>query len=118
MAFGRTEFGSAFTGGKLARNHESTTTRGKDGDHRRGKPSRKGGKTCRQDPGREGALMADKIWVYVDHFRGEPHPASWEAIAAGGMLGEQLGGGVAAVVIGSAVEGLGQQGLPFGPRER
>ena len=61
--------------------------------------------------------MADKIWVYVDHFRGEPHPASWEAIAAGGMLAEQLGGGVTAVVIGSAVEGLAQQAIHFGASE-
>lgn len=62
-------------------------------------------------------MMPDKIWVYVDHYKGEAHPGSWEAMGAGGMLAEQLGGGVTAVVIGSAVEGLAQQAIQYGASE-
>ena len=46
----------------------------------------------------------NKIWVYIDQFKGQPLPTSWEGIGAGKMLAEKLGGGVTALVFGKDVE--------------
>ena len=48
--------------------------------------------------------MSNKIWVYVDHFKGNALPTSWEAIGAGLALADQFGGGVTALVFGSGVD--------------
>lgn len=61
--------------------------------------------------------MADKVWAYIDHFKGEPYPASWEALGAGRTLAGQLGGGVTAVVAGSQVKGVAEQALQYGADE-
>ncbi len=61
--------------------------------------------------------MSNKIWVYIDHFKGEALPASWEAIGAGKALAEKLGGGVTALVFGSGVEGLAQKAFEYGADE-
>jgi len=42
-----------------------------------------------------------KTFVYVDHFKGEIQPASWEAIGLGKTLGS-----VSAVVFGSGVDAV------------
>ena len=42
-----------------------------------------------------------KTFVYIDHFKGEALPASWEAIGVGKTLGD-----VTALVFGSDVEAL------------
>lgn len=61
--------------------------------------------------------MTNKIWVYIDHFKGKAIPASWEAIGAGKSLAEKLGGGVTALVFGQNVEDLARQAFASGADE-
>ena len=61
--------------------------------------------------------MTNKIWVYIDHFKGKAIPASWEAIGAGKLLAEKLGGGVTALVFGQNVEDLARQAFTLGADE-
>ena len=58
--------------------------------------------------------MSGKIWVYVDHFKGEALHASWEAIGAGMSLADQFGGGVTALVLGSEADGVAQEAIHYG----
>lgn len=58
--------------------------------------------------------MSDKIFVYVDQFKGEALPASWEAIGVARSLVDQLGGGVTAMVFGSGVEKVAQEAIHYG----
>jgi electron transfer flavoprotein alpha subunit len=59
----------------------------------------------------------NKIWVYIDHFKGNALPASWEVLSAGLDLAQSLGGGVSAVIFGQDVEGLVRQAEEFGADE-
>ena len=53
-----------------------------------------------------------KTWVYIDHFKGEPIPADWEA------LGLAKGfGAVTAVVLGSGVDAVVQAAFEYGADE-
>jgi electron transfer flavoprotein alpha subunit len=53
-----------------------------------------------------------KTWVYIDHFKGEPIPADWEA------LGLAKGfGAVTAVILGSGVDALAQAAFEYGADE-
>ena len=61
--------------------------------------------------------MANKVWVYIDQFKGDANQASWEAIGAGKMLAEKLGGGVTALVFGSQVERIAQEAYQYGADE-
>ncbi|MEN8172056.1 MAG: electron transfer flavoprotein subunit alpha/FixB family protein [Chloroflexota bacterium] len=61
--------------------------------------------------------MTNKIWVYIDHFKGAALPASWEAVGAGLTLANDLGGGVTALVFGEGVADLGQQAFHYGADE-
>ncbi|MFH1633037.1 MAG: electron transfer flavoprotein subunit alpha/FixB family protein [Chloroflexota bacterium] len=61
--------------------------------------------------------MTNKIWVFVDQFKGNALTASWEALGAGLTLAEQLGGGVTALVFGSGVDGVAQQAFHYGADE-
>jgi electron transfer flavoprotein alpha subunit len=61
--------------------------------------------------------MSSKIWVYVDHFKGEALPASWEAIGAGLSLADQFGSGVTALVLGSEAGGVAQEAFHYGVDE-
>ena len=58
--------------------------------------------------------MANKILVFIDHFAGQVVPASWEAIGVGTSLAKQLGGDVAAVVLGHEIEELTQKAIEYG----
>ncbi len=58
--------------------------------------------------------MTEKIWVYIDHFKGQPQSASWEAIGAGLKVAEELGGGVTALVFGQDVGNLAEQAVQYG----
>ena len=58
----------------------------------------------------------NKIWVYIDQFKGQALPTSWEGIGAGKTLAGQLGGGVTACIFGKGVEGIASQA--FQPRHR
>jgi electron transfer flavoprotein alpha subunit len=52
-------------------------------------------------------------WVYIDHFKGEALPASWEAIGAA----KALGGSVTALVFGSGVEAVAKSAFEYGADE-
>jgi len=53
-----------------------------------------------------------KTFVYIDHFKGEALPASWEAIGVGKTLGD-----VTALVFGSGVEALANEAFEYGADE-
>jgi electron transfer flavoprotein alpha subunit len=53
-----------------------------------------------------------KTWVYIDHFKGEALPASWEAVGVGKKLGD-----VSALVFGSGVEELAKSAFEYGADE-
>jgi len=53
-----------------------------------------------------------KTWVYIDHFKGQALPASWEAIGAGKNLGT-----VTAVIFGQNVEPLAKEAFEQGADE-
>jgi electron transfer flavoprotein alpha subunit len=59
----------------------------------------------------------NKIWVYIDQFKGQPLATSWEGIGAGKMLAEQLGGGVTALVFGKGVDAIASQAFQYGADE-
>lgn len=61
--------------------------------------------------------MSNKVWVYIDHFKGQAVPSSWEAVGVGRSLAEKLGGGVTALVFGKEVEPLAQQAFQYGADE-
>ncbi len=43
--------------------------------------------------------MANKVWVYIDHFKGIAVLTSWEAVGAAKALARQMGTGVTAFVL-------------------
>jgi electron transfer flavoprotein alpha subunit len=53
-----------------------------------------------------------KIFVYVDQFKGEALPSSWEAIGVGKTLGA-----VTALVFGEGVENVAQEAFQYGADE-
>lgn len=58
--------------------------------------------------------MPKNILVYVDHFQGQPLPASWEAIGAARGLADEMGVGVSAVVLGSGIEDIANSAFHHG----
>jgi electron transfer flavoprotein alpha subunit len=58
--------------------------------------------------------MADKVWVYIDHFNGKVYPSSWETVGAGRSLASELGGGVTAVVAGQNGKEVAEQAVQYG----
>lgn len=53
--------------------------------------------------------MADNILVIAEQQQGKLHRQSWEALAAGQQLGEQLGQPVAVALAGKGIAGLGSE---------
>src|SRR5687767_10904339 len=53
-----------------------------------------------------------KTFVYIDHFKGEVQPASWEALGLGKSLGS-----VSAIVLGSGVDSLVKSAFEYGADE-
>jgi len=51
-------------------------------------------------------------WVYIDHFKGNALPASWEAVGVGKTLGN-----VTALVFGSGIEALAKAAFEYGADE-
>ncbi len=51
-------------------------------------------------------------WVYIDHFKGNALPASWEAVGVGKTLGN-----VTALVFGSGIEALAITAFEYGADE-
>jgi electron transfer flavoprotein alpha subunit len=58
--------------------------------------------------------MANKVFVYADHFGGEALPASWEAIGAARSIAASFGGGVTAIVVGEDVQSIAEQAVTYG----
>lgn len=61
--------------------------------------------------------MGNKVWVYIDHFKGEALNPSWEAMGAARLVAEKMGSGVTAVVFGQGVDALAQQAFHYGADE-
>lgn len=61
--------------------------------------------------------MSNKVWVYIDQFKGEVHPASWETLGAGLSLAQELGGGVTALVFGPQAGGVADETFTYGADE-
>lgn len=55
-------------------------------------------------------MSAQKILVYIDQFRGNALPASWEVIGAG----QELGGSVLVLAIGPEAKSVAEQAFQFG----
>jgi electron transfer flavoprotein alpha subunit len=53
-----------------------------------------------------------KTFVYIDHFKGEVQPASWEALGFGKSLGS-----VSAIVFGSGVDAIVKSAFEYGADE-
>ncbi len=53
-----------------------------------------------------------KTWVYIDHFKGEVQPASWEALGLGKTFGA-----VSAVVLGSGMDAVVKAAFEYGADE-
>jgi len=58
--------------------------------------------------------VANKVWVYIDHFKGNAVLTSWEAVGAAKSLAQRMGTGVTALIFGNGVEGLAQQAFSYG----
>lgn len=61
--------------------------------------------------------MTNKVWVFIDQFKGDPLAASWEVVAAGRGLADQMGSGVTAVVLGEGVKGIADTAIHYGADE-
>lgn len=58
--------------------------------------------------------MNGKILVYLDQFKGEALPASWEALGAAHFLGEKAGGEVIALALGADSKGVAELAFQYG----
>jgi electron transfer flavoprotein alpha subunit len=61
--------------------------------------------------------MSNKVWVYIDQFKGEALLTSWEALGAAKSLAEDLGTGFTALVLGHQVEQLAELAGQYGADE-
>jgi electron transfer flavoprotein alpha subunit len=57
------------------------------------------------------------VWAFIDQFKGEALPASWEVLGAARKLADESGGKVAAVIFGEAVEEMAQTAIHYGADE-
>ncbi len=61
--------------------------------------------------------MTNKVWVYLDQFKGEATPSTWEVLTAAKQLTKELGGGITALVLGCEIGEIVQQAFEFGADE-
>ncbi len=61
--------------------------------------------------------MANKIWAFVDQYKGQALLASWEVVFKGRKLADQLGSGLTAIIIGSGIEPLAKTAIQYGADE-
>jgi len=54
------------------------------------------------------------VWFWVEQFRGEAHPISWEMAGKGRELADRLGTILTACVLGHKVEKIAQQAIYYG----
>lgn len=59
-------------------------------------------------------MMSDKIFVYIDQFKGEALPTSWEVLGAAQELAAKLSGEVVALVLGAEAKAVADQAFQFG----
>jgi electron transfer flavoprotein alpha subunit len=62
-------------------------------------------------------MMSNKIWVFIDQFKGEALLTSWEALGAAKKLAEEVGTSLTALVIGHQVEQLAELAGQYGADE-
>jgi len=62
-------------------------------------------------------MMANRIWVYLDQFKGRALPASWEAMGVAKSLASAGGESLTAVIFGAGVEGLANEAFSYGAEE-
>lgn len=60
---------------------------------------------------------ANKILVYIDQFKGQAVPASWETLGAAKSLASTIGGGVIVLVAGTEAKGIAEQAFQYGADE-
>ena len=59
--------------------------------------------------------MSNDIFVWIEQFKGQPAPASWEAVGAARVLADELGSSVTACIFGGpGVEPLAQEAISYG----
>jgi electron transfer flavoprotein alpha subunit len=58
--------------------------------------------------------MVAKFLVYLDQFKGEALPSSWEAIGAARLLSGNLGGDIATVALGPQSQSVAQLAFQYG----
>jgi len=61
--------------------------------------------------------MGNQILVYIDQFKGQVMPTSWEVLGAAQVLAEKLGGGIAVLVAGEASQAVAGQAFHYGATE-
>jgi electron transfer flavoprotein alpha subunit len=61
--------------------------------------------------------MSNKVWVYIDQFKGKTYPVSWEALGAAHSLAEKLGGWVTALVLGPQSQSVAGEAFHYGADE-
>ena len=58
-----------------------------------------------------------KTFVYIDHFKGQVQPASWEALGAAQSFGGSTPHTATAVIFGAGLEALVKAAFEFGADE-
>jgi len=61
--------------------------------------------------------MADKVFVYIDHYNGQAVGASWEAVGAAAQIASALSSGVTALVVGDGLRALADEAIAHGATE-
>jgi len=61
--------------------------------------------------------MGNQILVYIDQFKGQVMPTSWEVLGVAQSLNEKLGGGIAVLVAGEASQAVARQAFHYGATE-
>lgn len=61
--------------------------------------------------------MGNQILVYIDQFKGQVMPTSWEVLGAAQSLAEKLGGGIVVLVAGEASQAVAEQAFHYGATE-
>jgi len=61
--------------------------------------------------------MNNNIWVWIDQFKGQARPDSWEVLSAARMLAAQMGGTVSALVIGSGIQEVSRSAAHYGANQ-
>jgi electron transfer flavoprotein alpha subunit len=58
--------------------------------------------------------MANKVWVYIDQFKGAPNSASWEALGFAKTVAGAMNSGVTALVFGAGMDEIVKKAFAFG----